>query len=62
MDTTSLVYRVPEYTKSGDSALNREVMYSDGTKISGEGTGNVDSGTPGVDAYFSGYHWSATRS
>lgn len=57
MDTTSLVYRVPEYTKSGDSALNREVMYSDGTKIGGEGTGNVDSGIPGVDAYYSGYHW-----
>ncbi len=57
MDTTSLVYRVPEYTKSEVSALNRDVMYSDGTKIGGEGTGNVDSGTPGEDAFYTGYHY-----
>lgn len=57
METTVLTYRVPEYTKSGNTALNREIMYSDGTCIDGVSTGNLDDGTPGVDAYFSGYHW-----
>ncbi len=52
-----MTYRVPEYTKSGTSALNRGIMYSDGTTIDGDGKGNVDSGTPGVDAYFTGYHY-----
>lgn len=60
--TSVLTYRVPEYTKSGQTALNRDVQYSDGTKIDGEGRGNLDDGTPGVDAYYTGYHWSATRS
>lgn len=55
--TTVLTYRVPEYTKSGETALNRDVMYSDGTKIGGVGKGNLDNGTPGVDAYYTGYHW-----
>ncbi len=57
MQTTVLTYRVPEYTRSGETALNRDVMYSDGTKIGGEGTGNTDSGTPGVDASYTGYHY-----
>lgn len=61
-DTLGITYRVPEYTKSGETALNRGVKYSDGTLIDGEGTGNLDDGTPGVDAFFTGYHWSATRS
>ena len=56
-DTLALTYRVPEYTKSGETALNRGVMYSDGTLIDGNGTGNLDDGTPGVDAYFTAYHW-----
>ena len=56
-ETTVLTYRVPEYTRSGETALNRDVRYSDGTKIDGRGQGNLDSGTPGVDAYFTGYHW-----
>ncbi|MEE0969289.1 MAG: hypothetical protein U0M06_07980, partial [Clostridia bacterium] len=55
--TTVLTYRVPEYTRSGETALNRDVQYSDGTKIDGEGRGNLDDGTPGVDAYYTGYHW-----
>ena len=55
--TSVLTYRVPEYTKSGQTALNRDVMYSDGTKIDGNGRGNLDDGTPGVDAYYTGYHW-----
>ena len=28
----------------------------------GKGKGNLDDGTPGVDAFYTGYHWSATRS
>lgn len=61
-DTLTLTYRVPEYTKSGETALNRGVKYSDGTLINGNGTGNLDDGTPGVDTSYTGYHWSATRS
>lgn len=56
-DTLGLTYRVPEYTKSGETALNRGVKYSDGTLIDGEGTGNLDDGTPGIDAYYTGYHY-----
>lgn len=50
-------FRVPEYTRDGTSALNRGVKYSDGTLISGSGTGNVNDGVPGVDAYYTGHHW-----
>ncbi|MBQ3427537.1 MAG: S-layer homology domain-containing protein [Clostridia bacterium] len=57
METTQLIYRVPEYTKSGETALNRGVMWSDGTGIDGVSKGNVDSGTPGVDAFYTGYHY-----
>ena len=56
MDTTVMTYRVPEYTKLGTTALNRGVKWSDGTMIDGEGKGNLDAGTPGVDAEFTGYH------
>ena len=55
--TMVVTYRVPEYTKTGETALNRGVMYSDGTCIDGESKGNLDNGTPGVDAYYTGYHW-----
>ncbi len=55
--TMVLTYRVPEYTKSGETALNRGVKYSDGTCIDGKSKGNLDDGTPGVDAYYTGYHW-----
>lgn len=56
-ETTSLTYRVPEYTKTGETAANRGVAYSDGTLIGGSGKGNLDNGLPGVDAYYTGYHW-----
>lgn len=56
--TTVLTYRVPEYTKSGQTALNRGVQYSDGTCIDGVSKGNLDEGTPGINAYYTGYHWS----
>ena len=55
--TSVLTYRVPEYTKTGETALNRGVRYSDGTCIDGVSKGNLDNGTPGVDAYYTGYHW-----
>ena len=60
MDTSHLTYRVPEYTRTGETALNRGVLYSDGTLMSGSGTGNVDSGIPGVDATYTGHHWTKT--
>lgn len=56
-ETTVLTYRVPEYTRSGETALNRAVKYSDGTCIDGVSKGNLDDGTPGVDARYTGYHW-----
>lgn len=56
-DTTVLTYRVPEYTKFGETALNRSVKFSDGTCINGVDKGNLDDGLPGVDAFFTGYHW-----
>lgn len=55
--TMVVTYRVPEYTKTGETALNRGVMYSDGTCIDGESRGNLDDGTPGIDAFYTGYHW-----
>lgn len=56
-DTMAVTYRVPEYTKSGETALNRGVQFSDGTCTDGISRGNLDDGTPGVDAYYTGYHW-----
>lgn len=56
-DTAVLTYRVPEYTKTGETALNRGVRYSDGTMINGRDKGNLDNGTPGIDAKYTGYHW-----
>lgn len=56
-DTVNLTYRVPEYTKSGSTALNRGVMFSDGTMTDGVTKGNVDDGLPGVDASYTTYHW-----
>ena len=55
--TSDISYRVPEYTRTGETAYNRGVYYSDGTLIDGKGKGNLDDGTPGVDAFYTGYHW-----
>ena len=55
--TTSFsVWRVPEYTRDGQTALTRNVLYSDGTMVGGEGKGSILDGTPGKDAYYTGYH------
>lgn len=56
-DTLSISYRVPEYTKTGETALNRGVRYSDGTCFDGKSHGNLDDGRPGKNAYYTGSHW-----
>lgn len=56
-DTIMLTYRTPEYTKSGTTALNRGVKYSDGTMVDGETVGNLDSGRPNQDATYTTYHF-----
>lgn len=56
-ETSIQTYRVPEYTKSGETAYNHGVFYSDGTNYDGQSFGNVDDGTPGKDAYYTGMHW-----
>ena len=58
--TSVLTYRVPEYTKTGETALNRGVQYSDGTCIDGVSKGNLDNAKPGIDAYYTGYHFTKT--
>lgn len=50
-----VAWRTPEYTRDGKTALTR--MYSDGTLLGGEGKGIILDGTPGKDAYYTGYHW-----
>ncbi|MCM1295921.1 MAG: S-layer homology domain-containing protein [Muribaculaceae bacterium] len=55
--TSFTAWRTPEYTRDGVTALSRNVLYSDGTLVGGEGTGRILDGTPGVDAYYTGYHW-----
>ena len=56
-DTIMLTYRTPEYTKTGTTALNRGVKFSDGTMVDGETKGNLDDGTPNQDAAYTTYHW-----
>ena len=51
------VFRVPEYTKNGVTALSRNVKYSDGTCLDTKTRGDLMDGTPGVDATYTGYHW-----
>lgn len=51
------IWRVPEYTRSGETALNRNVKYSNGMCIDEETVGNLDAGIPGENAYYTGYHW-----
>ena len=56
-NTSFTVWRVPEYTRDGVTALSRNVLYSDGTMVDGEGKGTILDGIPGVDAYYTGWHW-----
>ena len=55
--TAFTVWRTPEYTRDGQTALTRNVKYSDGTMLGGEGTGTILDGVPGVDSVYTGYHW-----
>lgn len=55
--TSFTIWRTPEYTRDGQTALTRNVLYSDGTMVDGEGTGSILDGDPGVDAFYTGYHW-----
>lgn len=57
MTTSFSVWRTPEYARDGQTALTRNVLYSDGTMTDGESKGRVLDGIPGVDAYYTGYHW-----
>ncbi len=56
-ETSFLAFRTPEYTRDGQTAMTRNVRYSDGTMIGGEGKGSILDGVPGKDAYYTGYHW-----
>ena len=55
--TSFEVLRTPEYTRDGQTAMSRNVKYSDGTMVDGEGTGAILDGVPGQDAYYTAYHW-----
>ena len=55
--TSFLAWRTPEYTRDGATAMTRNVVYSDGTMADGVGKGTILDGTPGVDAYYTGYHF-----
>ena len=55
--TSFEAFRTPEYTRDGQTAMSRNVKYSDGTMVDGEGKGTIWDGTPGVDAYYTDYHF-----
>ncbi len=42
---------------SWEAALLRNVRYSDGTMLDGGSKSSVNDGTPSVDAYYTGFHW-----
>ncbi len=56
-NTSFTVWRTPEYTRDGQTALLRNIKYSDGTMLDGVSVGTILDGTPGVDAYYTNYHW-----
>ncbi len=51
------VWRTPEYSTNGESALVRNIKYSDGTLLGGAGTGTIFDGVPGANAHYTGFHW-----
>lgn len=55
--TNFQVFRTPEYTRDGQTAMSRNVKYSDGVMTDEKTQGSVLDGTPGVDAYYTSYHW-----
>lgn len=56
--TSFLAFRTPEYTRDGQTAMSRNVKYSDGTMVDGKSKGSILDGVPGEDAAYTGYHWS----
>lgn len=48
---------IQEYTRNGQTALCRNVKYSDGTMMDGVGKGDCMDGVPGKDAHYTGYHY-----
>ena len=58
--TSSLTYRVPEYTKDGVSNASRNIRYSDGVMIDEESTSNVIYLSPNSGGIYTGYHWTKT--
>ncbi|MDD3228217.1 MAG: S-layer homology domain-containing protein [Oscillospiraceae bacterium] len=55
--TSFEVYRTPEYTRNGQTAMTRNVKYSNGMSVDGVTLGSILDGTPGVDTYYTDYHW-----
>ena len=53
--TSFIVFRTPEYTRDGQTAMSRNVKYSDGTFVDGSGKGSILDGVPGEDAYYTAY-------
>ena len=56
-ETMFTCFRTPEYSRTGESALSRNVRYSDGTMYSGTSKGNVDAGIPKKGGFYTGHHW-----
>lgn len=55
--TSFLAFRVPEYTRDGQTSMTRNVKYSDGTLVDGVNKGVTLDGIPGKDAEYTGYHY-----
>lgn len=55
--TSFEAFRTPEYTRNGQTAMTRNVKYSNGMSADGVTLGTILDGTPGVDSYYTGYHW-----
>ncbi len=57
MRTSFVVFRTPEYTRDGASAMTRNVFFAEGTTFDGKNTERINDGIPGVDATYTGFHW-----
>lgn len=59
--TSFQAFRIPEYTRDGQTAMNRNVKYSDGTMVGGSGTGTILDGVPGQNASYTGLSLDESR-
>ena len=55
--TSFSVWRCPEYTKDGQTALARNIRYSDGTSADGKSTGILMDLEPDKGGIWTHYHW-----